>query len=152
MTNLITEGDARNFGRIFSCPLQSASIPPLPPRLVATESKSDALTLFRPSSGFFVFRVKSVDFEIPSHVSPLARDLIRSLLRKSPADRLPLDRVLTHPFFSENCGKDNAFSLSRSQSGKTVPSGSLSSSQPTLGSDGSSGKGSQVALRERESS
>merc|ERR1719312_1614931 len=50
-------------------------------------------------------RVKSGDFEIPSHVSPLARDLIRSLLRKRPTDRLPLDRVLTHPFFFQLGGE-----------------------------------------------
>ena len=89
--------------------------------------------------------MKSGDFEIPSHVSPLARDLIRSLLRKSPKDRLPLDRVLTHPFFSDSAGRDNAFTVSRTQAGRTVPAAAYSAaSLQTLGSDGSSGKGSQV--------
>ena len=98
---------------------------------------------------FLVFiRVKSGDFEIPSHVSPLARDLIRQLLRKSPSDRLPLDRVLTHPFFSDagSAKDDDVFSShSRLHVGRTATS-SASATVQTLGSDGSSGKGSQVRI------
>ena len=74
--------------------------------------------------------------------------MIRSLLRKTPADRLSLDRVLTHPFFSDtgSAKDDDVFSShSRPHVGRTAAS-SASATVQTLGSDGSSGKGSQVGL------
>ena len=55
-------------------------------------------------------RIASVDLRMPSHFSEEAKDLVRSvrssarcathtqLLKYNPADRLPLSRVLRHPW------------------------------------------------------
>jgi aurora kinase, other len=43
-------------------------------------------------------RIREVDLRFPPHVREDAQDLIRSLLRKDPEDRLPLDLVAMHPF------------------------------------------------------
>ncbi|KAJ1970748.1 spindle assembly checkpoint kinase [Dimargaris xerosporica] len=43
-------------------------------------------------------RISRVDLKIPDHISPLAADLIRKLLKHSPSDRLPLEQVLQHPW------------------------------------------------------
>ena len=43
-------------------------------------------------------RIAAVDLHMPEHFSPDAKDLIRSLLRYNPADRLPLSKVLRHPW------------------------------------------------------
>lgn len=43
-------------------------------------------------------RIASVDLHIPTHFSEEAKDLVRSLLRYQPADRLPLSKVLRHPW------------------------------------------------------
>lgn len=43
-------------------------------------------------------RIASVDLHIPTHFSEEAKDLVRSLLRYQPADRLPLSKVLQHPW------------------------------------------------------
>ena len=39
-----------------------------------------------------------MDLHIPTHFSEEAKDLVRSLLRYQPADRLPLSKVLRHPW------------------------------------------------------
>lgn len=46
-------------------------------------------------------RVVNSDYEMPSYASPEAQDLIASLLKKNPAERLPLSKVLEHPFMSK---------------------------------------------------
>lgn len=43
-------------------------------------------------------RIMKVDLQFPPHVSAGARDLIRKLLQKTPASRLPLEEVKTHPW------------------------------------------------------
>ncbi|KAH8928946.1 kinase-like protein [Atractiella rhizophila] len=43
-------------------------------------------------------KIAAVDFRVPSHVSPEAKDLICRLLRKNPDDRLPLTEVMRHPW------------------------------------------------------
>lgn len=43
-------------------------------------------------------RIASVDLHIPTHFSEEAKDLVRSLLRYHPTDRLPLSKVLRHPW------------------------------------------------------
>ncbi|WFD30686.1 non-specific serine/threonine protein kinase [Malassezia sp. CBS 17886] len=43
-------------------------------------------------------RIAAVDVHIPVHFSEEAKDLVRSLLKYSPADRLPLAKVLRHPW------------------------------------------------------
>jgi serine/threonine protein kinase len=47
-------------------------------------------------------RILRVDLQFPSHISENAKDLIRSLLVKEPALRLPLSRLLEHPWIKEN--------------------------------------------------
>lgn len=49
-------------------------------------------------------RILAVDLTFPEtpHVSPQAKDLIRKLLVKDPAKRLPLDQVLHHPWITAN--------------------------------------------------
>lgn len=46
-------------------------------------------------------RIASVDLHIPEHFSEEAKDLVRSLLRYNPADRLPLSKVLRHPWITK---------------------------------------------------
>ncbi|XP_044757238.1 serine/threonine-protein kinase PLK4 [Coccinella septempunctata] len=43
-------------------------------------------------------RVVMANYEVPSHLSPEAKDLIHSLLQKNPKDRMKLDQILEHPF------------------------------------------------------
>ncbi|EST10082.1 Protein kinase domain protein [Kalmanozyma brasiliensis GHG001] len=43
-------------------------------------------------------RINNIDFKIPRHFSPEAGDLVRALLKKKPDDRLPLTKVLRHPW------------------------------------------------------
>ena len=47
-------------------------------------------------------RILRVYLQFPSYVSENAKDLIRSLLVKEPAQRLPLSRLLDHPWIKEN--------------------------------------------------
>ncbi|KAJ3188955.1 hypothetical protein HDU85_004672 [Gaertneriomyces sp. JEL0708] len=44
-------------------------------------------------------RVSRVDYTLPDHLSPDAKDLVHRLLQKDPKRRLPLSKVLNHPFF-----------------------------------------------------
>lgn len=44
----------------------------------------------------------SLKYDFPSEVSPEARDFISSLIRLVPTSRLPLDKVLTHPWIVKN--------------------------------------------------
>lgn len=39
-------------------------------------------------------------FTIPDHLSPKAKCLIRSLLRRDPSERLPASDILDHPWFT----------------------------------------------------
>ncbi|KAG8169559.1 hypothetical protein KVR01_000304 [Diaporthe batatas] len=48
-------------------------------------------------------RIASGDVHIPSFVSAEARDLIEKLLVVDPSGRLPLDRVLQHPWILRHC-------------------------------------------------
>ena len=43
-------------------------------------------------------RIAKCEYKIPSSVSLPAQDLIRSLIRYNPEERLPLDKVMTHPW------------------------------------------------------
>uniref|UniRef100_A0A8D0BDS7 non-specific serine/threonine protein kinase n=1 Tax=Salvator merianae TaxID=96440 RepID=A0A8D0BDS7_SALMN len=47
-------------------------------------------------------RIMSVDIKFPPFMSDGARDLISKLLRHNPADRLPLQGVLEHPWVKAN--------------------------------------------------
>ncbi|TKR93220.1 hypothetical protein L596_007716 [Steinernema carpocapsae] len=42
--------------------------------------------------------ITQVDFTFPNHVSDEAKDLVTKLLKRRPADRLPLEKVLRHPW------------------------------------------------------
>ncbi|KAJ1650497.1 spindle assembly checkpoint kinase [Dispira simplex] len=43
-------------------------------------------------------RISRVDLKIPDYISSAAADLIHKLLRHNPDERLPLEKVLTHPW------------------------------------------------------
>jgi|Transcript_1937 aurora kinase len=47
-------------------------------------------------------RILRVDLKFPAHVSQDARDMIGSLLVKEPRDRLPLSKLLEHPWIQKN--------------------------------------------------
>lgn len=47
-------------------------------------------------------KVVLAEFEMPKYLSNEAQDLISCLLRKNPMDRIPLTKVLEHPFMSKN--------------------------------------------------
>ena len=47
-------------------------------------------------------RILRVDLHFPSHVSTAARDMISALLVKDPRSRLPLSKLLEHPWIVEN--------------------------------------------------
>merc|ERR1712142_887937 len=46
-------------------------------------------------------RITTLDLKFPPHVSDHARDFVVKLLRKEPANRLPLEQVMKHPWISE---------------------------------------------------
>ncbi|PWZ02546.1 putative IPL1-ser/thr protein kinase [Testicularia cyperi] len=43
-------------------------------------------------------RITNIEFKIPRHFSPESADLVRALLKRKPDDRLPLTKVLRHPW------------------------------------------------------
>ncbi|KAE9002585.1 Aurora kinase [Phytophthora rubi] len=47
-------------------------------------------------------RIAHVDLKFPSHVSAEARDLLVKILRHDPQQRLPLERVLQHPWILQH--------------------------------------------------
>ncbi|CAG2248016.1 PLK4 [Mytilus edulis] len=46
-------------------------------------------------------RVITAAFDLPDHLSQEAKDLLQSLLKKNPKDRIPLPEVLNHPFMTK---------------------------------------------------
>ncbi|KAG7399191.1 hypothetical protein PHYBOEH_009549 [Phytophthora boehmeriae] len=48
-------------------------------------------------------RIAHVDLQFPSHVSAEARDLLVKILRHDPQQRIPLERVLEHPWIVQHC-------------------------------------------------
>jgi len=46
-------------------------------------------------------RIAQVDLRIPDTISPEAKDLIKRLLQHDPEKRLPLSKVLTHPWITK---------------------------------------------------
>ena len=51
-------------------------------------------------------RILRVDLKFPAHVSADARDMIASLLVKEPRNRLPLSKLLEHPWIAKNASPD----------------------------------------------
>ncbi|XP_052791493.1 serine/threonine-protein kinase PLK4-like isoform X2 [Mya arenaria] len=51
-------------------------------------------------------RVISGDFDLPSDMSPEAKDLIHQLLQKNPAKRIAIHDVLKHPFMTKESSRD----------------------------------------------
>lgn len=45
--------------------------------------------------------IKDVRYNLPSSLSPAAQKLISSILQKNPSDRLALDQILNHEFFTK---------------------------------------------------
>ena len=61
-------------------------------------------------------KVVNAQFEIPHHLSANAQDLIHSLLKKNPAQRLKLFEILDHPFMKQSqLMTVNAIPTSKSQ-------------------------------------
>uniref|UniRef100_A0A3B5KW11 Serine/threonine-protein kinase PLK n=1 Tax=Xiphophorus couchianus TaxID=32473 RepID=A0A3B5KW11_9TELE len=50
--------------------------------------------------------IKEVRYTLPSTISPAAQKLISSILQKNPSDRLTLDQILNHEFFSKGFTPD----------------------------------------------
>ncbi|XP_051943243.1 serine/threonine-protein kinase PLK3 [Hippocampus zosterae] len=50
--------------------------------------------------------IKEVRYNLPSGLSPAAQKLISSILQKSPSDRLGLDQILNHEFFTKGFTPD----------------------------------------------
>ncbi|EPQ26296.1 uncharacterized protein PFL1_06231 [Pseudozyma flocculosa PF-1] len=88
----------------------------LPPEMVAGDQHGEAVDLWALGVLLYEFlegvppfetpggnlntyrRISAVDFEMPSHFSREAANLVSALLKKRPEDRLPLKKVLTHPW------------------------------------------------------
>lgn len=47
--------------------------------------------------------IKEVRYNLPSTLSPTAQKLISGILQKNPSDRLTLDQILNHEFFTKVC-------------------------------------------------
>ncbi|XP_077580434.1 serine/threonine-protein kinase PLK3 [Stigmatopora nigra] len=45
--------------------------------------------------------IKEVRYNLPSELSPAAQKLVSSILQKNPSDRLTLDQILNHEFFTK---------------------------------------------------
>ncbi|CCO29150.1 aurora kinase A [Rhizoctonia solani AG-1 IB] len=56
-------------------------------------------------------KISAVSFQIPSHISSDAADLIRKLLQHDPERRLPLTQVATHPWVIRYKRKSDAMQL-----------------------------------------
>ncbi|XP_068427661.1 serine/threonine-protein kinase PLK3 [Clinocottus analis] len=50
--------------------------------------------------------IKDVRYNLPSSLSPAAQKLISSILQKNPGDRLALDQILNHEFFTKGFTPD----------------------------------------------
>ncbi|XP_019727202.1 serine/threonine-protein kinase PLK3 [Hippocampus comes] len=50
--------------------------------------------------------IKEVRYNLPSGLSPAAQKLISSILQKTPSDRLSLDQILNHEFFTKGFTPD----------------------------------------------
>nr|XP_020451431.1 serine/threonine-protein kinase PLK3 [Monopterus albus] len=50
--------------------------------------------------------IKEVRYNLPSTLSPAAQKLISGILQKNPSDRLTLDQILTHEFFTKGFTPD----------------------------------------------
>ncbi|CAI5745565.1 unnamed protein product [Peronospora destructor] len=53
-------------------------------------------------------RIAHVDLKFPSYMSSDARDLLVKILRHDPQQRMPLERVLEHPWIAQHCKKSSA--------------------------------------------
>lgn len=74
-------------------------------------------------------KVMQGEFAMPQHITVEAQDLIRCLLQKNPHDRIPLTKVLEHPFMTKGhlSSQPHCTSTSSSQSHNSNSSSSSSS-------------------------
>jgi aurora kinase len=54
-------------------------------------------------------KIKRVDFAFPAHFSDDAKSLLLQLLVREPSARLPLAKVVDHPWIVKNAGKASDF-------------------------------------------
>ncbi|KAL4925881.1 aurora family serine/threonine-protein kinase [Aspergillus undulatus] len=59
-------------------------------------------------------RIQRGDMQVPSFVSPEARDLIKRLLVLDPEKRISLDEIQKHPWILKHCAKDDRSAIKRS--------------------------------------
>ncbi|KAL4806972.1 kinase-like domain-containing protein [Aspergillus unguis] len=59
-------------------------------------------------------RIQRGDMQVPSFVSPEARDLIKRLLVLDPEKRITLDEIQKHPWILRHCAKDDRGGIKRS--------------------------------------
>ncbi|KAK1925790.1 serine/threonine-protein kinase 12 (aurora-B) [Papiliotrema laurentii] len=60
-------------------------------------------------------RICNVDLKIPSYVSAEAADLIKSLLKYDPEERMPLTEVLTHPWIRKYIRKSSSSGVAQAR-------------------------------------
>lgn len=87
-------------------------------------------------------KVVQAEFEMPKYLSPEAQDLITCLLRKNPMDRLPLTKVLEHPFMTKTRHKMIPTLLANSSSSSYKPVNSFNESID-------SGRGTMTSTNQR---
>ncbi|XP_064480693.1 tribbles homolog 2-like [Ornithodoros turicata] len=69
--------------------------------------------------GALFAKIRRGNFSVPESLSARARCLVRSLLRRDPAERLSAEEVLDHQWFRKNSRRDGG--TSREDSDQTVP-------------------------------
>ncbi|XP_055990497.1 serine/threonine-protein kinase PLK4 [Sorex fumeus] len=80
-------------------------------------------------------KVVLADYEVPAFLSREARDLVRQLLRRNPADRPSLSSVLDHPFMSRHAppqGRDVATVEDSIDSGHATLSTAVTASSASM--------------------
>lgn len=82
-------------------------------------------------------RVVMAKYELPAYLSPEAKDLIESLLKKNPKERIHLGQILEHPFIKEHNPSPNAIQskLSVQDSGVHTMSSKRDSLRTSVNSD-----------------
>jgi hypothetical protein len=92
-------------------------------------------------------RVVHSDYEIPDYLSAEAKDLIACLLKKNPLERLPLRKVLEHPFMNNvTIKKQHQSRISQTPSPNSTAAVSLLSS--SLKANANSGSGGGASFNE----
>lgn len=71
--------------------------------------------------GALFAKIRRGNFNVPESLSAQARCLVRSLLRRDPAERLTADEVLDHPWFRGSARRDGCLAGRGDDGDQTVP-------------------------------